>query len=83
MTAIRVIEDHFELENVGDTSHARIDEVLEYLTGTEPIIVTSASNILSGSRIITGGPGVSITDGGPGGFRKTKASRGSTVLRVN
>lgn len=68
MTAIRIIESHFELEDVGQESHARIDEVLAYLTGSETILLVSASSILSGARTIAGGPGVSITDAGPGGI---------------
>lgn len=64
MTAVRVIDDHRELENVGSLTHSRIDD---YLNDTAFIVYSGSTELPSGSRQLVGGSGILITDGGPGG----------------
>lgn len=66
MTAIRVIDQHQELEGVGITTHDQIDGAL---TGSTYIILsgTAGSGPLSASRTLSAGSGIVLVDGGPGG----------------
>lgn len=66
MTAVRVVENHKELENIGQVSHDEIDSAL---TGSNFLITsgTVGSNALSGSRVFTAGSNISFVDNGPGG----------------
>jgi hypothetical protein len=66
VTAVRVVENHKELENIGQVSHDEIDSAL---TGSNFLITsgTVGSNALSGSRVFTAGSNISFVDNGPGG----------------
>jgi len=59
MTAIRVIEQHQELEGVGSVQHSDIDEV--FASGS--IITVSSEPMLSGSSVLTAGAGITLTPG--------------------
>lgn len=59
MTAIRVIEQHQELEGVGSVQHSDIDEVFT----SASIITVSSEARLSGSSVLTAGAGITLTPG--------------------
>lgn len=65
MTAIRVIDDHRELRGIGQLSHPQIDA---YLLTSPWLVVSGASGpVPPTARVLQSGPGISITDTGPGG----------------
>lgn len=63
MTAIRVIDDHRDLEGIGSLTHSRIDD---YINDTSFLILSGSPEIPSGSRLLAAGSGIVISDGGPG-----------------
>lgn len=80
MTAIRVITDHQELDDSGQVTHAEIDGFFD----TTPWVVVSGTSgaIPSGSRFLKAGPGITISDGGPGSdlvISVTSVATGSTI----
>lgn len=64
MTAYRVIDDHNELENIGQLSHVQLDA---YITGSTFLVVSGSGPIPPSARQLTAGPGIVISDEGPGG----------------
>jgi hypothetical protein len=64
MTAIRVVDDHKELDNVGSLTHDQLDTHVN----TTPFVVPSGSlgEIPANARLLTAGTGVSLVDNGPG-----------------
>ena len=64
MTAYRVVDDHFELDNVGSNTHDQIDTHVD----TTPFLIVSGTvgNIPANARLLSGS-GIVITDNGPGG----------------
>jgi hypothetical protein len=65
MTAYRVVTDHLELDNVGQLTHEELDD---YVLHAGWVIASSSTGPFPPSaRRLTAGPGVTITDGGPGG----------------
>lgn len=64
MTAIRVVDDHKELDNVGSLTHEQLDTHVN----TTPFVVPSGSlgEVPASARLLTAGTGVSLTDNGPG-----------------
>lgn len=66
MTAIRIIDDHTELANVGTVTHASIDS---YFNNTAWIIVSGSPGgpIPPSARHLKAGSGISFTDGGDDG----------------
>ena len=65
MTAIRVIDDHDELEHAGQVSHEDLDT---YIGQTSWLVLSGTSGPvpLSARRLIAGS-GITFVDGGPGG----------------
>jgi hypothetical protein len=65
MSAIRIIDDHKELENIGSLTHDQIDTTIT----TTPWVVLSSSleSQIQGARVLRSGTGISIVDSGPGG----------------
>lgn len=59
MTAVRVIEQHQELEGVGSVEHVDIDEVF----ASASVITVSSEARLSGSTVLTAGAGITLTPG--------------------
>lgn len=80
MTAIRVVENHLELENIGDLQHSDIDNLL---TGSSFLVLATPSGTLSQARVFSAGPGITINDGGPGGIFAVSASAVSTEIVWN
>ena len=80
MTANRVVTDHKELCNSGQVTHSELDN---YVNTTPWLVVSgTAGAIPSGSRRLVAGPGIIITDTGPGGnliISASAASSGSTI----
>lgn len=64
MTAYKVIDDHFDLSNVGDVIHTEIDA---HISGTAFIVVSGSGPLPPSGRRLVAGTGISIADGGPGG----------------
>lgn len=64
MTAYRVIDDHNELENIGQLSHAQLDT---YITGSTFLVVSGSGPLPPAARRLVAGPGIIINDEGPGG----------------
>jgi hypothetical protein len=62
MTARRVIDDHKDLENIGELSH---DDLDTHVTDT-PFMVISGSVVPPTARYLEAGSGITITDSGPG-----------------
>lgn len=71
MTAIHVIDDHNELDNVGKTSHDSIDT---HILSSSFVIVSSSVNVPASARLLVAGTGITITDNGPGGTLVISAS---------
>ena len=66
MTAVRVLSDHGELENSGQTTHEQIDG---YLGQTWFVVLSGSTGPIPGSgRALRPGPGIVFNDGGPGGY---------------
>ena len=64
MTAVRVIDDHVELNNAGAVLHSQLDS----LVNSTSWVVLSGSAFATGSmRYLVAGTGISIVDNGPGG----------------
>jgi hypothetical protein len=65
MTAYRIVEDHNELTNVGETTHDQIDSHIN----TTPFVVVSGTvgSVPANARYLSGSGGVAIIDNGPGG----------------
>jgi hypothetical protein len=80
MTAHRVVTEHGELDNCGAVTHAALDG---YVTQAPWVIVSGAAGPPPPSaRKLVAGPGVTITDNGPGGdlvITATGAVTGSSV----
>lgn len=74
MTAIRVIDDHKELTNVGSLTHDQLDTHVN----TTPFVVASGSvgEVPNSARLLTAGTGVSLVDNGPGNTLVINASGG-------
>jgi hypothetical protein len=70
MVAVRVVEDHFDLLNSGELTHAQIDNYLS----SGSLIVVSGTFAPGSARILTAGPGIIIQDNGPGGTLVISAS---------
>lgn len=64
MTAIRVITDHKELDGSGQVSHEQLDT---YITGSAFLVVSGTGPLPPSGRRLVVGPGIVITDTGPGG----------------
>lgn len=63
MTARRVIDDHKELENIGELTH---DEIDTHVNDTPFMVVPGATVVPPEARKMEAGTGITITDGGPG-----------------
>lgn len=64
MTAARIVDDHLELANVGTLTHPQVDALL---TGSMFLLVSGSGPMPDLARRLKAGPGVTITDEGPGG----------------
>lgn len=66
MTAIRIIDDHTELANIGTVTHASIDN---YVNNTAWLIVSGSPGgpIPPSARHLKAGSGISFSDGGDDG----------------
>lgn len=62
MVARRVIDDHKDLENIGELSHEALDSHVKQT----PFMVLSGSDVPPAGRYLEAGSGVSIVDNGPG-----------------
>lgn len=62
MVARRVIDDHKDLENIGELTH----DDLDLHVNQTPFMVLSGSDLPPTSRYIEAGPRISIVDNGPG-----------------
>lgn len=67
MSAIRIIDDHFELQNIGSLPHADIDSTL--LSGSFLVFDSELTGSATGARLIEPGPGVSFDTSSGGVFR--------------
>jgi len=80
MTAYRVIDDHQELDNAGTVTHDQLDA---YINTTPWVIVSgTVGPVPPDARKLLAGPGIIITDTGPGGnliISASAASSGSTI----
>lgn len=75
MTAVRVIDHHDDLDGVGSLTHAAIDEY--FVSGSFVFVSGSPGPIPPTARILKAGSGVSLLDGGPGGFLTITSTGGS------
>lgn len=64
MTAYRVINDHGELDGSGQVTHEQLDT---YITGSAFLVVSGSGPLPPSGRRLVAGPGIVITDDGPGG----------------
>jgi hypothetical protein len=64
MTAIRVVTDHQELDNSGQVMHSELDT---YITGSAFLVVSGTGPLPPAARRLVAGPGITISDQGPGG----------------
>jgi hypothetical protein len=64
MTAYRVIDDHGELANSGAVPHADLDN---FVNNTAWVVVSGSAALPPSARKLVAGPGITITDNGPGG----------------
>lgn len=62
MVARRVIDDHKDLENIGELTHEALDSHVKQT----PFMVMSGSDVPPAGRYLEAGSGVSIVDNGPG-----------------
>jgi hypothetical protein len=77
MTAVRIIDDHSELENIGSLSHEQLDQ---YVTGSAFLVVSGSRP--PSARQLVAGVGVTIIDGGPGGDLTVSAISGLTPTSI-
>lgn len=64
MTAIRVIDSHLELDDIGQLTHDQLDT---YITGSAFLVVSGTGPLPPAARRLQAGAGITITDEGPGG----------------
>ena len=79
MTALRIVEDHSELNGSGATPHSQLDA---YVSGTFYVVLSGSVAVPPAARILTAGSGITLTDNGPGGtivVTSTAAPPSSTV----
>ena len=80
MTAYRIITDHEELENVGQLTHAELDD---YVQNTGWVIASGSMGPFPASaRRLVQGPGVTISDYGPGGDLVISANGATTGSQI-
>jgi hypothetical protein len=80
MTAYRIVTDHEELENVGQLTHAQLDD---YVQNTGWVIASGSTGPFPPSaRRLVQGPGVTISDFGPGGDLVISANGATTGSQV-
>lgn len=76
MTAYRIVTDHEDLDNVGQLTHEELDA---YVLNTGWVIASGSTGPFPPSaRQLIAGPGVTISDFGPGG-NLVISSNGSTT----
>lgn len=75
MSAIRIIDDHIELQNIGSIPHSDIDATL--LSGSFLVFDPEATGSAGSARVIQAGPGVSFDVSAEGVF-KVSAQVGPT-----
>jgi hypothetical protein len=63
MTATRVVDDHFDLQNSGVVPHSTLDNIV---TSTTWLVVSGSNPLPAQSRILVAGAGISLVDNGPG-----------------
>lgn len=64
MTAVRIITDHSELDEIGELTHSQIDE---HVLDTAFVVLSGAAGpIPSTARRLKAGAGISLTDEGIG-----------------
>ena len=63
MTAIRVVDDHVELTNVGQTTHVQLDT---HVSSSQFLVLSSSANVPPEARLLSASAGVSLTDAGAG-----------------
>lgn len=81
MTAIRVITDHEELDGSGRVSHERLDTLI---TGSAFLVVSGTGPLPDSARRLVAGPGIAITDTGPGGtLTISTTTSGSTGQQIS
>lgn len=80
MTAIRVITDHEELEGSGRVSHEQLDL---FITGSAFLVVSGSGPLPDAARRLVAGPGIVITDGGPGGNLTISAPGSGQAIQWN
>lgn len=61
MTAIRIIDDHKELDNVGSLTHDQLDS---YVNNTTWVVVSGTSPLPPAARVLVAGTGVQLVDTG-------------------
>lgn len=78
MTAVRVIENHDELEGIGSNTHPQIDS---HIQNTQFAVVSGSYTIPPNARVIKAGTGILITDTGAQGelIISVSSSLGSTI----
>lgn len=80
MTAIRVITDHEELDGSGQVSHEQLDT---YITGSAFLVVSGTGPLPPAGRRLVAGPGIVITDTGPGGTLSISAPGAGAAISWN
>jgi hypothetical protein len=81
MTAVGVIDHHDDLDGVGSLTHTAIDEY--FVSGSFVFVSGSPGPIPQAARILKAGSGVSIVDGGPGGFLTISSGNSGTSISWN
>ena len=76
MTAVRVIQDHSELDGIGQLTHPQIDAF--FLQTAWVIVSGSTGPIPPDARKLKAGAGITITDNGPGGDLVISANSATT-----
>lgn len=90
MSAVRVVTDHQELDNSGEVTHSSLDA---YVNTTPWLLVSGVSGpVPPSARMLKLGAGITVVDGGPGGYLTisvsgsslpTPASEGQILMNVN